>query len=177
MLTNNKGRVGLNCCPFPGLIKSRSSQLWQYLYLECGNPNVHLSSRKTSPGVHFHHVLNKQKQNGLKTNGHVHVEGTSNGKGTDEFFPENDALHVWFFSKKDGREAIVQTCKRLHKEQEITIGKMEDISEGRIEDKLNQVIHLDSSPKTEPDLLWVMGNRIPSTMGFLPWHIRLTEIQ
>ena len=28
----------------------------------------------------------------------------------------------------------------------------------------------------EPDLLLILGN-VQSTLGFLPWHIRLTEIQ
>lgn len=54
---------------------------------------------------------------------------------------------------------------------------IQDADESKIDLVLNKAYSWPVSigTSTEPDLLIILGN-ISSTLGFLPWHIRLTEI-
>jgi hypothetical protein len=54
------------------------------------------------------------------------------------------------------------------------------MTEQEVDVKYNEILGLKGLPsgaKTEPDLLVILGEDVKSTLGFLPWQIRLTEIQ
>jgi dehydrodolichyl diphosphate syntase complex subunit NUS1 len=126
------------------------------------------------------------------------LNGYSNGvNGIKSTTPP---LNISIFSNDDGKEAIIRAAKDIIVSEN---GNMEYSSELAAEPdrqkslysfpnnkKLNYESKLDSvltsvqnwpssnqtDPKsTEPDLLVILGN-IKSTLGFLPWHIRLTEM-
>jgi dehydrodolichyl diphosphate syntase complex subunit NUS1 len=79
-------------------------------------------------------------------------------------------LHIILFSPQDGKPDIVEAMKKLirMKNNNSDWDAKDEITETKVNDTLNGSL--------EPDLLIVFGS-ISSTMGFLPWHIRLTEIQ
>lgn len=91
-------------------------------------------------------------------------------------------LHIILFGPPDGKTGIIEVAKNLFrkKTQDNLIGnnneipsldsdlKQEKITETRINASLPVAL--------EPDLLIICGSTL-STFGFLPWHIRLTEIQ
>jgi undecaprenyl pyrophosphate synthase len=104
-----------------------------------------------------------------------------------------EVLHLSFFSKEDGKDAIVQSCKDLHRERKLLENNsskslhhsINQISESLVDKKVKALVNSEFSIdeeeserglKTDPDLLIVFG-KVMSTAGFLPWHIRLTEIQ
>lgn len=106
-------------------------------------------------------------------------------------------MHIFVYSREDGKPAIVNAVKDLCSES-CTVsggeskGETEDlgtapttnetparrIDERILDNYLNRHKQCNGTAelKTDPDLLIILG-KVKSTLGFLPWHIRLTEIQ
>jgi undecaprenyl pyrophosphate synthase len=102
-------------------------------------------------------------------------------------------LHIFVYCHEDGKLGIIQTARDISQENlQIKSSISQDMTESErssaesqiqiTEARLNSVLTNPTANCTsqlgvpaEPDLLLVMGN-IKSTLGFLPWHIRLTEI-
>ena len=83
-------------------------------------------------------------------------------------------LHIILFSPEDGKPAIIEAVKkliRMNNNNDI-VSTDQDVKNEITETKINDVLDV----SLEPDLLIVFGSS-SSTLGFLPWHIRLTEIQ
>jgi len=89
-----------------------------------------------------------------------------------------DRLDICLMSNEDGKQGIVEAAKKIYHERDKE--KNDDkIDNSLVESKVNGVVDLGSlaamKMKTDPDLLVILGG-VQSTTGFLPWHIRLTEI-
>jgi len=93
-------------------------------------------------------------------------------------------LHIYLYSNEDGKNGLVKAAKGLVTERKSHSKGFTDaanIDENDVKFKYNEVLGLKKETlsvgmKTEPDLLVILGN-VTSTLGFLPWQIRLTEIQ
>lgn len=103
-------------------------------------------------------------------------------------------LHIFVYSRKDGKPGLVQAAKDLCSEKLTTRNinsdsdKIESLSSSLIHKEVDEMtldMHLNrkngwpsslTDAKTDPELLVILGD-VKSTLGFLPWHIRLTEIQ
>lgn len=103
-------------------------------------------------------------------------------------------LHIFVYSREDGKPALVKAAKDICTDKFKSISNVpsesetnstnslvptQDVDEKTLDSYLNRGIGWPNNltdAKTDPDLLVILGN-IKSTFGFLPWHIRLTEIQ
>jgi len=141
----------------------------------------HHSDVDKPPIVKFHNV---QKSNG-------YVNGVNGVKA-------HEALHIFVYSREDGKTAIVNAVKdictenfknsdniqELENSEESTaavpklVSSTPHVDERTLDKYLNRHKLISSKIedlKTDPDLLIIFG-KVKSTLGFLPWHIRLTEI-
>lgn len=104
-----------------------------------------------------------------------------------------NALHIAVFSHEDGKPEIVRVAKQIYYDRAKHEGQDDARTESCSEDvpsinnlteekfdsilnKNNAWLRCTGGATTEPELLLILGS-IQSTLGFLPWHIRLTEIQ
>jgi len=138
------------------------------------------------PVVKFHNI---QKSNG-------YVNGVNGIK-------PHEALHIFVYSREDGKAAIVNAVKDICTEnfnisktsadiqevdkpedsaatvpKQISSSSTPHVDEKALDKYLNRHKHVSSKLadlKTDPDILLILG-KVKSTLGFLPWHIRLTEI-
>lgn len=94
-----------------------------------------------------------------------------------------ELLNIAFFCFEDGKPGLVQTCKEVYRDlshaKERISNKLNEVDEGVVHKKINTAVGRSfTSPNGEngdPDIMIVLG-RIGSTVGFLPWEIRLTEM-
>jgi len=127
------------------------------------------------PTIKFHNVPN--------------INGYSNGVNG---IRNSNTLHIAVFSHEDGKDAIVQVARDICKEnrnrrnsessnREENDGEGSDlveVNESMIDSMLKNAHGLTGLPpgiSPEPDVLAILGN-VCSTLGFLPWNIRLTEM-
>lgn len=75
--------------------------------------------------------------------------------------PES-TLDIRLLSLEDGKSKIVEISKNC---------KVKDLTES----KLDSMLSLPGTGSSEPELFIVLS-KVQSFLGFLPWHIRLTEI-
>ncbi|OXA63587.1 Dehydrodolichyl diphosphate syntase complex subunit NUS1 [Folsomia candida] len=98
-------------------------------------------------------------------------------------FEGNYTLKIVLLGEDDGKQGIVSVTKDLFQKglnYRPTNGLSEAFNNKALdfvtwETAINKNVGLDWCD-TEPELMMVFGN-VNSTLGFLPWHIRLTEIQ
>ncbi|CAG7835920.1 unnamed protein product [Allacma fusca] len=122
--------------------------------------------------------------------------GYSNGVGSNGVKLSASPLHIVVFCHEDGKPDIIRAAKRLYLEQ-LQLSQADSTSGDPVQDddlneelpsksinesKLDLILNKNYSAwsssagvSSEPDILVILGN-IRSTLGFLPWHIRLTEI-
>jgi len=97
-------------------------------------------------------------------------------------------LHIIVFSPDDGKQGVADAVKKLIQitagtemtgnnnqvieEESTEKDEIKKIKDQITETKINGALDV----SMEPDLLVIFGSS-SSTLGFLPWHIRLTEIQ
>ncbi|CAL8121986.1 unnamed protein product [Orchesella dallaii] len=158
---------------YNGILKTRYKELGSYIQEEIIQDFWAVEKIKGAiepPVVKFHNV---HKTNGY-TNG---VNGTKS----------RDTLHIFVFSRNDGKPNIVRAVKDIYVDKfernsnnpAVPMTSEEKlIDENTLDSYLNRYNGWSShivEAKTEPDLLLILGN-VKSTLGFLPWHIRLTEI-
>ncbi|ODM94315.1 Dehydrodolichyl diphosphate syntase complex subunit NUS1 [Orchesella cincta] len=160
---------------YNGILKTRYKELGGYIQEEIIQDFWAVKKTRANndpPIVKFHNVH--------KTNGY-----TNGINGTKAL----DTVHIFVFSRNDGKPNIVRAVKDIYLDKfernsniiNPAVPKSDDeklIDENTLDSYLNRYNGWSShiaEAKTEPDLLLILGN-VKSTLGFLPWHIRLTEI-
>ncbi|KAJ0044216.1 hypothetical protein NL108_004734, partial [Boleophthalmus pectinirostris] len=76
---------------------------------------------------------------------------------------------VSVLSPEDGKQSIVQAAQHLCRSVENKERSPKDISVSMLDSLLREFKNI-----PDPDLVLKLGP-VDSTLGFLPWHIRLTE--
>ncbi|XP_059368268.1 dehydrodolichyl diphosphate synthase complex subunit nus1 [Carassius carassius] len=113
----------------------------------------------------------KQQQELLGMDGSKYsVEFMKNGTDKQEHQVLSCQSVVKVFSPDDGRLSIVQAAQQLCRAVEQKERTLKDINVTVLDSLLRE-----SKNIPDPDLVLKFGP-VESTLGFLPWHIRLTEI-
>ncbi|XP_056150657.1 dehydrodolichyl diphosphate synthase complex subunit nus1 [Lampris incognitus] len=97
------------------------------------------------------------------------MEFTSNGNDKHQYQVLSCQSVVKVLSPEDGKQSIVQVAQQLCRAVEQKEKNFKDIDVSTIDTLLR-----DSKKFPDPELVLKFG-QIDSTLGFLPWHIRLTE--
>jgi len=133
----------------------------------------YLSSKKQNsayslspPTVKFHNVPT--------------INGHSNGLNGVKI--SSNTLHIALFSHMDGKSAIVKVAKDICEEslsrRNSKDSRILEVNESILDSRLSRSHGFSESLQgfpSEPDTLVILG-KVFSTLGFLPWDIRLTEI-
>ncbi|XP_061560519.1 solute carrier family 35 member F1-like [Phycodurus eques] len=108
-----------------------------------------------------------------------HLLGTEGSKYTVEFLSDCADEHrdnvvscrptVKVLSPEDGKQSIVQAAQQLCRSVENKERSSKDITVSMLDALLRESNHL-----PDPEMVVKFGP-VDSTLGFLPWHIRLTE--
>lgn len=102
--------------------------------------------------------------------------------------PSDDVLHIVLTSFEDGKPEIARVARHCSFDEPKTYA---DATEDKHENEVKQSIVAETvldrmlnaksdwrkavKASADPDALLILGE-IHSTLGFLPWHMRLTEI-
>ncbi|XP_062323586.1 dehydrodolichyl diphosphate synthase complex subunit nus1 [Osmerus eperlanus] len=97
------------------------------------------------------------------------VEFLSNGTDKHDYQVQRGQPVVRVLSAEDGKQSIVQAAQQLCREVERQQRSSSDISVSLLDSLLRE-----SKNIPDPDLVLKFGP-VESTLGFLPWQIRLTE--
>ncbi|XP_067098520.1 dehydrodolichyl diphosphate synthase complex subunit nus1 isoform X1 [Osmerus mordax] len=97
------------------------------------------------------------------------VEFLSNGTDKHDYQVQRGQPVVRVLSAEDGKQSIVQAAQQLCREVEQQQRSSSDISVSLLDSLLRE-----SKNIPDPDLVLKFGP-VESTLGFLPWQIRLTE--
>ncbi|KAF6714723.1 Dehydrodolichyl diphosphate syntase complex subunit nus1 [Oryzias melastigma] len=112
----------------------------------------------------------RQQQNLLGLDGSKYnVEFLSNGGDEHQHCVVSCRPTVKVLSPEDGKHSIVQAARKLCHSVENKERSSKDISVSMLDVMLRE-----SKNITDPELVVKFGP-VNSTLGFLPWHIRLTE--
>ncbi|KAG7220753.1 hypothetical protein INR49_031996 [Caranx melampygus] len=112
----------------------------------------------------------RQQQDLLGTDGSIHnVEFLNKGSGNHQHQVVSCRSTVKVLSPEDGKQSIVQAAQRLCRAVENKERTSKDISVSMLD-----ILLRESKNLPDPELVLKFGP-VDSTLGFLPWHIRLTE--
>ncbi|XP_075940694.1 dehydrodolichyl diphosphate synthase complex subunit nus1 [Anarhichas minor] len=112
----------------------------------------------------------RQQQDLLGADGSKYnVEFLSNGSDKHQHHVVSCSPTVKVLSPEDGKQSIVQAAQQLCRSVENKERSSKDISVSMLD-----VLLRESKNVPDPDLVVKFGP-VDSTLGFLPWHIRLTE--
>jgi len=175
-----------------GFLKASSKKLVQYLNEEISQSHYIIKGEgERLPIVRLHNVPPITVRNGFYAHKpcvqdhHAHNGNLNNGDSAEHY------IHICLFSKEDGKEALVEACTQLYLTKDTikssylnSSSSSHPLTESEIDVEINRVLDLPSSSsqketdldlKAEPDILLVLG-KVTSVLGFLPWHVRLTEL-
>ncbi|KAK9531161.1 hypothetical protein VZT92_010603 [Zoarces viviparus] len=112
----------------------------------------------------------RQQQDLLGADGSKYnVEFLSNGSDKHQHHVVSCSPTVKVLSPEDGKQSIVQAAQQLCRSVENKERSSKDISVSMLD-----VLLRESKNVPDPELVVKFGP-VDSTLGFLPWHIRLTE--
>ncbi|XP_071334497.1 dehydrodolichyl diphosphate synthase complex subunit nus1 [Trachinotus anak] len=112
----------------------------------------------------------RQQQDLLGVDGSKHsVEFLSNGSDKHQHHVVSCRPTVKVLSPEDGKQSIVQAAQQLCRSVENKERSSKDISVSMLD-----ILLRESKNIPDPELVLKFGP-VDSTLGFLPWHIRLTE--
>ncbi|XP_078131157.1 dehydrodolichyl diphosphate synthase complex subunit nus1 [Sander vitreus] len=112
----------------------------------------------------------RQQQDLLGADGSKYnVEFLSNGSDTHQHHVVSCRPTLKVLSPEDGKQSIVQAAQQLCRSVENKERSSKDISVSMLDTMLRE-----SKNTPDPELVVKFGP-VNSTLGFLPWHIRLTE--
>lgn len=139
-----------------------------------------IGSKTIPPVVKFYNSGDEETQK---------LANAENDKSSVEESGQNnqETIPIFLFCEKDCKSGIVDAAvhlfdKRTNDKSTPTLPEAllnKDLDTATLNNALNKQIgwpETDVGAESEPDLMMVFGN-VKSTLGFLPWHIRLTEIQ
>ncbi|XP_041830936.1 dehydrodolichyl diphosphate synthase complex subunit nus1 [Melanotaenia boesemani] len=112
----------------------------------------------------------RQQQNLFGPDGSKYnVELLSNGREDQQHYIVSSRSTVKVLSPEDGKQSIVQAARKLCHSVESKQRSSRDISVSMLD-----ILLRESKNIPDPELVVKFGP-VNSTLGFLPWHIRLTE--
>jgi len=174
-----------------GFLKASSKKLVQYLNEEISQSHYIIKREgEKLPIVRLHNVPPITVRNGFYPHKpgvpdlHAQNGNMDNGESAEHYF------HICLFSKEDGKEALITACNQLYLTKDTikssylnSSSSSLPLTENEVDVEINRVLDLPSSSssqkdtdlKAEPDILLVLG-KVTSVLGFLPWHVRLTEL-
>lgn len=112
------------------------------------------------------HIQDLKETNSLKVSKN---DNGVNGNGKNGHVSSEDT-HISLLSPIDGKIDIVKAARHLAQEVRNRTVKPSEIDEAKVSENLAS-----NRDMPDPDMLILCG-RVWSTLGFLPWQIRLTEI-
>ncbi|XP_052807562.1 dehydrodolichyl diphosphate synthase complex subunit nus1-like [Mya arenaria] len=111
-----------------------------------------------------------QKQRGLQTDSEKNKSDIQINSGWKTQDKCSSRTNVYLLSQQDGRQSIVDVAKTI-----CCRVKSKQMKAAELNPQSLDVIFQEESGYPDPDIIIRFGS-VESLLGFMPWHVRLTEI-